>query len=137
MFLGYITSGEAYTGYGANGFFMSADLVSVDDQGRLFHRGRADIKVKVGDHLVNPIVVEQVLLECAGVLNARCYAEPHPILGHTLVAEVVQAPGAELDVDVLREACRATLEPPLVPRTILVAEELATTVGGKRARSLL
>lgn len=141
MFLGYLPTSvpggpieERYFGYDDDGWFVTSDLVAVDAQGRLLYRGRADTKVKVGDHLVNPMVVEQELLRCAGVLNARCTAESHAMLGHILVAELVAAPGHEIDIDSVRRSCAARLEPWLVPRTVRVVAELPTTGGGKRVR---
>ena len=137
MFIGYIGSdGDGgYSGYGDDGFFATSDLVCVDAQGRLRYRGRADARVKVGDHLVNPMVVEQLLLTAPGVLNARCIPEEHPILGRVLVAEVVSSSEGVADVDALRSLCAGALEPALVPRDFRIVSELRTTAAGKRART--
>lgn len=134
LFSGYIRGDGGYYGYASDGWFVSTDLVALGPDGRLYHRGRDDYRIKVGGHLINPAVTEQLLLALPNVADAACFSEAHPIMGHVLKAEVVAASGVELRARELLSACRATLEPALVPRSIRVVDELVRTQGGKRAR---
>lgn len=128
MFLGYVEP-TGYSGVDDDGFFTTSDLVRRDDRGGLIHLGRSDSRVKIGGRLVSHEEIDDirpVLLGLPGVRDARCHAEPHPLLGHALVAEVAAAPGAVLDGDALRTACRERLDAPLVPHEIRIVDELTS-----------
>ncbi len=135
MFLGYVGADGGYEGIDADGFFTSPDLVALDADGiGLVYRGRRDSLFKVGGFIVNPAVVEQALVRLPGVLEAQCLAEPDPVLGHVVAAEVV-ATDQSVDPELLLAACRQTLEPPSVPRTIHLVPRLARGgAGSKRTR---
>jgi acyl-coenzyme A synthetase/AMP-(fatty) acid ligase len=91
--------------------------------------------VKVGGFLVNPSDVEQVLLSFPDVAEALCWAEPHPLLGFALAAEVVPEPGADLDAKTLQRLCLTRLERHQMPRTVSIVDRLPDTPGGKRRLS--
>lgn len=135
MFLGYLGASGGYTGYDADGYFVSTDVVRCDDSGFLYYRGRSDARVKVAGHLISPMALEQFFLSQPGVMNARAFADPHPIMGFVLKVEVVLKAGVAENADALLEVCRQQLDPSLVPRQVLFRNEVSLNSAGKKMRT--
>ena len=135
MFSGYVAEDGRYSGYRGDGFFETSDLVSVDASGSLLHKGRADQRVKVGGHLINPAVLEQLVLGMDGVDDACVLTEDHPILDRELVIEIVRADGNSLSSRDVINAARSELEPSLVPRKVRFVDAVQRTGAGKRRRT--
>jgi len=72
----------------AGSWLTMPDVGVLDDDGYLIVRGRADRIVITGGENVDPAEVEQVLMGCDDVVDARVSGEPDPEWGSVLVAEV-------------------------------------------------
>lgn len=118
--VGYL---NAPSKFDAEGWFDTQDRVEVDgDYFRIL--GRSTDLINVGGQKVYPAEIEDVILGLDNVVDAAVYGEPHPLLGHIVVAKVVLAhpePALELKQRI-RKACLATLAPFKAPTKVLVAE---------------
>ena len=131
VMLGYVTAAGGYWGLDEEEFFVSSDLVAPAPGGGLRLLGRYDRCFKTGGKLVNPTVVETLLVSQDDVRNAVCGPKPHDILGLIPTARVVFEHGKRNDVERLKALCARELEPHMVPREILAVSELPQGGGGK------
>ena len=118
----------------ADGWFRTGDLGSLSADGYLTIAGRSKDLVISGGLNVYPKEVETVLDELPQVRESAVLGLPDPDLGETVVAVVVaaEAVGAgELDLDVLRAACRSRLAAYKLPRRVVVVPELPRNAMGK------
>ena len=121
-----------------DGFIDTGDLVKREGDRYLF-LGRANGTINVGGNKVHPEEIENFLLACTGVEQARVMAKPNPITGALVMAEVVPSAVFAHDASTLRTsllaACRHQLDPYKVPAVLRVVSELETTSSGKLKRS--
>ncbi len=89
--------------------------------------------VNVGGSKVNPQEVESVLVEHAGVTQARVFGRKNSVMGNLLCAEVV--PGVPVPTEAeLRLFLAERLQPFKIPRIIRFIDSLGTTRTGKLSR---
>ena len=82
--LGYLNADSPFTD---DGWFKTGDRVEVDgDYYRIL--GRISEVINVGGAKVDPVEVEDALLQLAGVQDAVVFGEPHDLLGRIVVARV-------------------------------------------------
>ncbi|MGW1197932.1 SDR family NAD(P)-dependent oxidoreductase [Streptomyces sp. NPDC002536] len=118
------------------GWYRTGDLGRRTRDGSLRVTGRVEELIISGGENVNPSEVEQVLLDCTGVMDAAVVGRPHDVLGEVPVALVVPRPQG-VDTDALRAACRARLSAVKVPHEIHETAELPRTRSGKIQRAAL
>lgn len=97
--------------------------------------GRLDDQVKIRGHRVELGEIERVLREVAGGAAAAAIAWPTTSGGADGVVGFVCAPG--LSESALRRACADRLPDYIVPRRVLIIEEMPLTVSGKIDRKSL
>jgi fatty-acyl-CoA synthase len=119
--------------FDVDGFFLSGDLGSIDEDGRLRFRGRLKDMVKTGGINVSPLEVEEVLLGHPGVEQAHVVGLPDPRVEEILAAVVVPKDGAAVSVEDLRAHCQRALAAFKVPRhfSIVRRTDLPLTATGK------
>ena len=84
---GYATPGlAAGTGLCADGSLLTSDLGELDESGGVRVLGRADDVVVTGGVNVQPLAVERVLSQCAGVIEVAVTGLPDERWGRRLVA---------------------------------------------------
>jgi malonyl-CoA/methylmalonyl-CoA synthetase len=124
----------------ADGWFRTGDLGSLSADGYLTIVGRSKDLVISGGLNVYPKEVEAVLDELPQVRESAVVGLPDPDLGETVVAVVVPAdavdPG-ELELDVVRDACRSRLAAYKLPRRVVLVAELPRNAMGKVEKSRL
>ena len=74
------------TEFRADGFFISGDLATMNDDGRITIVGRDRDLVITGGFNVYPKEVENCLNELPGVKESAVIGVPHPDFGEALVA---------------------------------------------------
>lgn len=137
MMLGYLREGKLELPLDAHGWFRTGDLAMKDKQGRLTVLGRLDDVVKVSGFRVAPREVEAALLLHPSVEECAVVGLPDDVKGTALRAYVV-APGAPRTLgEDLRAWVRERLAAHLVPRDIMLVQELPKTTSGKVRRSEL
>jgi long-chain acyl-CoA synthetase len=114
------------------------DHFTVDEEGFLYFVGRTDDIVKTRGEKVSTIEVENVLHGLRGVLQAAVVGVPDDLLGEALRAYVVLEEGAALTEEGILRFARSKLESFMVPREVVLLDELPHTESGKiRKGSLL
>ena len=116
-------------------WFVTSDLGSVDPDGRLTVRGRADGMIISGGENVAADEVAAVLAGCPGVREAAVVGCPDPEWGELVTAVVVaQDPARPPELAVLREAVRAVLPAAAAPRALVLVAALPLLASGKPDR---
>jgi len=106
--LGYL---NAPSPFDADGWLNTGDQVEQDGEYVRILGRKSDI-INVGGQKVYPAEVESAILKAPGILEAAVAGEPHPLLGHVVVAAVRPAdPNAAPDEvrRVVRKACAESL----------------------------
>ena len=86
----------------ADGWLKTGDLVSADEQGYIYFRGRVDDMINTGGENVYPKEVETILLQHPAVADAIVVAARHQVKGEAPVAWVVKHKGEDVDEATLR-----------------------------------
>jgi fatty-acyl-CoA synthase len=128
----YKEPGKTKESYDADGYFHTGDLGSLDEQGRLYYRGRLKEMVKSGGINIAPIEVEETLMRHPAIRSAYVIGVPDPSLDEILVAFVIPEAGASVTADELKAFCKKELAAYKVParfRFTTDAELPLTTTG--------
>ncbi|GAB3458192.1 condensation domain-containing protein [Kineococcus endophyticus] len=115
--------------------YRTGDRARWDEDGRLHVAGRTDDQISLHGLRIEPGEVEHALAAHPGVSRAVVLA-PQVGRGRRLVAWVVPA-GAHPDPAALRAWCAERLPAHLVPRDVLVVDDLPLTRNGKLDRAAL
>jgi len=125
-------------------WWQTNDLVTVDDEGYLYHQGRSDDVISSAGYRIGPVEVESALLSHPAVAEAAAIAAPDEERGSVVKAVIVPRgdlpePGAETDslVAEIQAHCRELTAPYKYPRVIEFTDELPKTSSGKIRRSEL
>lgn len=102
----------------ADGFFHTKDIGWVDDEGRVYYRGRFADMIKTGGENVSATEVENFLVNSfATICSAAVVGVPDATWGETVVAFVeLTDRSAVLDGRALREACRDRIAGYKIPK---------------------
>jgi o-succinylbenzoate---CoA ligase len=137
LFAGY-RPGNASAGILDHGWFRTSDLGSLDAEGRLTVRGRADDVINTGGEKVVPGEIEAVLGTIDGVKDVVVVGVPDEEWGELVTAFVVPAdPARPPDLDRLRAHARGRLARYAAPRRMLLLAEVPTLPSGKPDRQAL
>jgi long-chain acyl-CoA synthetase len=117
-----------------DGWIRTGDVVVMDDDGFFTIVDRIKELIITGGFNVYPSEVEDVLRQAPGVADAAVVGLPSPQGGEDVVAAVVLAPGASLDVDAVRAFCKERLAAYKVPRRVVAVDELPLSMIGKVLR---
>jgi acyl-coenzyme A synthetase/AMP-(fatty) acid ligase len=115
----------------------TGDVVEIVSS-RAYFKGRADSLINVGGHKVFPEEVETHLLTLPWVTDVRVSAQPSPITGAILTADIV-AQASDAPEQQLRQRLRAHLQAlPRHARPVLLRfrDELKVGASHKKARAL-
>lgn len=118
--VGYL---NAPSEFDAEGWFNTQDRVEVD--GEWFRiLGRVSDLINVGGQKVYPAEIEDVILELDGIDDVAVYGEPHPLLGHVVVAKVLTSAAEDIKElkQRVRAICRSKLSAYKVPAKVVVAD---------------
>lgn len=135
---GYFRDAKATAEAFEGGWFHSGDLVSVDEDGFIFVRGRKKDMIISGGENVFPAEVENVLASHPGVAAVAVVGVPHERWVETPVAFIVRsATGTELDECELIEYCGDKLARYKHPSRVLFVDELPYNASGKVQKFVL
>ena len=130
----YVNNPEEQAARFRDGWFHSGDLATWDAEGFVTIVGRGDDMLISGGENVHPVQVEEVLNEVPAVADSCVVGIPDERWGELIVAYVVSAEGAEIDVAALDGHCR---EHPMLadykrPRAYRLVDSLPMTATGKK-----
>jgi O-succinylbenzoic acid--CoA ligase len=113
-------------------WFETGDLGSLDNEGRLTIRGRADDVINTGGHKVVPGEVAAVLQTCPGVRDAAVLGQSDAEWGERVVAIVVPAdPADPPTLKMLRMHVRERLPRYAAPSRVVLADAVPMLPSGK------
>lgn len=133
--LGYWERPEATREAFRGEWFVGGDLISIDEDGYVTHRGRADDAIKVKGKWFRPQEVESVLLEHEAVKECAVVAVEDEAGLAKPVAFVV--PISDVESQELIDWVLGRLEAYKHPRRVLLVDELPQTHLGKVDRAAL
>ncbi len=120
-----------------DGFFVTGDIATEDEDGYVTIVGRAKDLVITGGYNVYPKEIELLLDEQPGVLESAVVGVPHPDFGEAVVGVLVAAPGAALDLAAIEGAMGRSLARFKQPKHLAVVPELPRNTMGKVQKNLL
>ncbi len=107
------------------------DWFHSDEEGLLYFVGRDDDIIKTRGEKVSPIEVENILYGIEGINEAAVIGVPDDMLGELILAYVAIEKGSALTGREIRKLCLARLENFMVPKEIIILDELPKTATGK------
>jgi acetyl-CoA synthetase len=140
MMRAYWNNEEKYREKFVNGWYLSGDKASIDNEGYFWFVGRDDDVINTGGHLVSPFEVESALLEHPAVGESAVVAKPDEVNMEVVKAFITLkpgfTPGADLELEIMN-FIRKKLSPLAMPQAIEYMEALPKTRSGKIMRRLL
>ncbi len=121
----------------ADGFFITGDMGTRDDEGYVRIVGRSKDLIISGGLNVYPVEIEDALNNLPGVLESAVVGVPHPDFGEVGCAFVLAKAGVTLDPAVLLQALKSQLANFKVPKQCVVLSELPRNAMGKVQKNLL
>ena len=109
----------------------------MDEDGFLYFKGRTDDVIKARGEKVSPVEVENALHSIPGVREAAVIGIPDAVEGEYVKAFVSLDPACELNPRQLRQRCIALLENFMVPREVVIMNELPKTDSNKISKKEL
>ncbi|MGW5384517.1 class I adenylate-forming enzyme family protein [Nocardia sp. NPDC003963] len=132
---GYLGDAVANAAAFDEGWFRTGDLASLDEEGRIFLRGRSKLLIEVSGYKIDPIEVEETLMTLPAVAEAAVAGLPDPRMGNRLIAFVVKE--AEVSAAELMHQARERLSVQKVPAEIAFIDALPRAPTGKLLRARL
>ncbi len=112
--------------------FVTSDLGSVDEAGRVVVRGRADDVINTGGHKVVPGEVAAALSSCPGVREVVVVGRPDPEWGQRVTAVIVPVDRAcPPTLELLRIHVRTALPRYACPTEVVLADTIPVLSNGK------
>ncbi len=118
-------------------WFAGGDLGAFDEDGYLWHHGRADDIMNAGGYRVSPLEVEAALMDCAGI--AEVAVGEHRVRADIsiIAAYVVPREGSVVDADKILADVARRLAAYKRPKQIFVVDALPRSANGKLLRRAL
>jgi long-chain acyl-CoA synthetase len=114
-----------------DGWFLTGDMVRMDDEGYYYFVGRKTWMMKVAGLKVFPAEIEDVLINHPKIEEVAVIKFQDSTHGEVPKAVIVLKDGFELSKDDIRKYCEEKLARYKLPRVIEFRQELPKTPGGK------
>jgi len=121
----------------ADGFFLTGDLASVDEDGFVSIVGRRKTMIIRGGYSVFPRELEDVLRTHPAVEDACAVGIPNEVLGEIICVCVIAVEGAIVTGDELKDYCRDQVADYKVPDCVRFFDTFPMTGSGKVKRQEL
>ncbi|MCK6481282.1 MAG: AMP-binding protein [Planctomycetaceae bacterium] len=136
----YRNKPDAYASKFRNGWYLTGDRSSIDEDGYFWFVGRDDDVINTGGHLVGPFEIESALLEHPAVAESAAVSKPDPVNMEVVKVFVTLKPGYEpsddLELEIMNRI-RRKLSPLAMPQEIQFVDSLPKTRSGKIMRRVL
>ncbi|CAA9396721.1 MAG: Long-chain-fatty-acid--CoA ligase [uncultured Rubrobacteraceae bacterium] len=109
----------------------SGDTVTQDEEGYLYFLGREDAMIKNQGYRLSPEEVENLLLGSGLVHEACAFGVENPAVGHDVIAVISLKDGDDGAIDSVREYAIKNGPPYMIPKEIIVRDELPKNANGK------
>jgi len=140
MMRSYWRNKKTYKNKFKNGWYLSGDRSSIDNEGYFWFVGRDDDVINTGGHLVSPFEVESALLEHESVAESAVVSKPDEVNMEVVKAYVTLKPGYNPDADLelsIMNFIRKKLSPLAMPQETEFVDSLPKTRSGKIMRRVL
>ncbi|MBI5209479.1 MAG: acetate--CoA ligase [Elusimicrobia bacterium] len=140
MLRGYWNNQEAFEKKFKNGWYLTGDRATLDQDGYFWFVGRDDDVINTAGHLVSPFEVESALLEHPAVAESAVVSKPDEINMEVVKAFVTLKAGFAESDDLKLEIMnfiRKKLSPLAMPTEIEFIAQLPKTRSGKIMRRML
>ena len=144
FFIEYWKNPEATRNKFSGDWCRTGDLASMDEDGYLWYRGRADDMFKSAGYRIGPSEIENCLVKHRAVANAAVVPKPDAERGNIVKAFIVLTPGLKRSradddrlIAELQAHVRGKLAPYEYPKEIEFIDELPMTTTGKLQRRVL
>jgi long-chain acyl-CoA synthetase len=137
VFSGYWGREDQDGVFTADGYVLTGDVATMDEDGYFFIVDRKKELIIAGGFNIYPSEVEDVLFGLDGVADAVVIGIPDKYRGETVKAFVVKAPGSTLTEEDVVAACQASLTAYKVPKLVEFRDALPRTAVGKVLRRVL
>ncbi len=117
-----------------DGWLLTGDVATVDEQGFFRIVDRKKDLILVSGFNVFPNEIEDVVIGCAGVLEVACIGVPDDKSGEAVKVFVVPKPGVALTAEVILAHCRTQLTGYKMPRYVEFRDNLPKSNVGKILR---
>jgi acyl-CoA synthetase (AMP-forming)/AMP-acid ligase II len=134
---GYFDDPEATAGVIVDGWFLTGDIGSLDEEGYFSIVGRKKEILRTGGESVSPSEVEAILADAPGVEEIAIVGLPDPDWGEVLCAAVVPKQGAQVTLAALQERCEGRLAGFKKPRRIAILGALPRTAATSQVQRTL
>ena len=117
-------------------WYRTGDLIEIITKKPFKFRfiSRKSDMINVGGYKVNPLEVEEFILNLSGVKNARVYSKANSVLGSIICCDIVRN-NEELSESSIRKILQSKIQEFKIPRIIRFVDELSTTRTGKIKRN--
>lgn len=120
-----------------DGWLYTGDVGRIDDDGFVYHLGRATDMIITGGMNVFPAEVESVLLHHDNILFCSVIGLPDEKMGEVLAAFIVTRPGSNLTEQEIKKYCRDNMANYKTPKIVKFLNELPLVGPGKVDRKAL
>jgi len=134
---GYWNNPEETENTFKNGWLLTGDLGSMDEEGYFYVIDRKKDMILASGFNIYPREVEEILYEIEGIQEAAVVGKPDPYRGETVKAYIVLKEDSELTEKDINAYCREHLAAFKVPRLYEFRDELPKTTVGKILRRQL
>lgn len=121
----------------ADGFFITGDLATQDEDGYITIVGRGKDLIITGGFNVYPKEIEGVIDDMDGIVESAVFGVPHDDFGEGVVAVIVCREGKAPDEKALITTLKKDLAAFKVPKRIIVLPELPRNTMGKVQKNVL
>jgi long-chain acyl-CoA synthetase len=127
-FLGYYKRDDlTRAAYKTAGWFLTGDLVKLNDNGNIEIVGRSKDLIKKGGQPIVPGEVEHCIEQFSNVKQAVVVGIPHSIMGEEIAAFIV--PEGHLDIEKLRDHCVHSIAAYKVPDRFAIVDRIPVVQG--------
>jgi acyl-coenzyme A synthetase/AMP-(fatty) acid ligase len=137
LMLGYWKRPEEEADVMRGAWFVGGDLGTIDDDGYVAHRGRANELMNAGGYRVSPLEVEAAIALCPAVAEVACSEVRIRNDVSIVAAFVVLADDAKADPAAIKTFAAERLAAYKVPREIVFVDRIPRTANGKVQRKAL
>lgn len=134
LMLGYWRRPEEERQVFRGDWFAGGDLAAFDDDGYLWHHGRADDLMNAGGYRVSPLEVEAALATCPGVAEIAVAERRVREDVSVIAAYVVRGEGASVTADDIVRTATESLAAYKRPREVFFVPGLPRSANGKLLR---
>ncbi len=128
---------ETAASFTPDGFFRTADIGVMDEQGYVYVVDRIKDLILAGGYNIYPRVVEDAIYQHPAVLETTVIGIPDPHRGETVKAFVVRRPGHTLTAAEIVAFLKDHLSPIEMPKQIEFRDSLPKTLVGKLSKKEL